>query len=188
MKTKSVGLTIIKLNIDKNLKRIKMGSCFSDSRPAPPLSSVVVPTPPSYPPPLPTNFIVSRTRTRSTAKTGQKNKSETKCRDFFEKIYGRPFPCVRPDFLKNPESNLNLELDMYCESLKIAVEYQGKQHYERVKMYQRHTIDFTKQLRHDAFKKKRCAELGITLFCIPYTLQLTEENIRSFIKNPYDLY
>src|SRR5690606_33925395 len=65
------------------------------------------------------------------------NKNENRCRVIMEKIFGKPFPSVRPKWLKNPATRRNLELDMYCHSIelpgfkkpiRLAVEYDGKQH------------------------------------------------------------
>lgn len=114
------------------------------------------------------------------SKPRRKNISENKCRSIIESIYHVPFPSCRPDFLKNPETKRNLELDMYNEQLKLAFEYQGKQHYQKVTYFQ-DTVDFKKQLQRDSFKKKRCQELGIKLICIPYTMIITRENILSLI-------
>jgi len=49
-------------------------------------------------------------------------KTEEKCRNILRKIYGVDFPSARPDFLKNPVSGKNLELDCYNEKLKLALE------------------------------------------------------------------
>jgi len=56
-------------------------------------------------------------------------KDEKECRVIFEKITGCKFPSKRPNFLKNPKTGFNLELDGYCEELKLAFEYDGEQHF-----------------------------------------------------------
>ena len=50
------------------------------------------------------------------------SRGERKCKRIIQKIFRKPFTKIRPDFLKNPETNRNLELDLYNEELKIAVE------------------------------------------------------------------
>ena len=71
------------------------------------------------------------------------NKSEQKCRELFEQITGKKFPKIRPKWLINDRGN-QMELDGYCEELKIAFEYQGKQHYEIVEFFKQ-TEDELKQ-------------------------------------------
>lgn len=44
--------------------------------------------------------------------------------------FGVKFNPARPDWLKNPHTGRNMELDCYNEKLGIAVEYNGRQHYE----------------------------------------------------------
>lgn len=50
------------------------------------------------------------------------------CREFFEQLFGHQFPKIRPKWLINKRGN-RMELDGYCESLGIAFEHQGEQHY-----------------------------------------------------------
>lgn len=58
--------------------------------------------------------------------TGKRSrKGEKRTREIIERITGRKFPSVRPNFLKNPKTGRNLELDMYNDSLKLAIEYNG---------------------------------------------------------------
>ncbi len=53
-------------------------------------------------------------------------KTENKCRIILEDIFDKPFP-------KNRKAlNCRLELDGYCEELKLAFEYNGIQHYKRI--------------------------------------------------------
>lgn len=99
-----------------------------------------------------------------------KSKGETICRQVLEQIYKVPFPSVRPDILKNPETNRNLELDGYNEDLKIAFEYNGKQHYEYPNAFHRTEQQFINQRRRDIFKLDKCDEHGIYLITIPYTV------------------
>ena len=83
---------------------------------------------------------------------------------------GCKFPSVRPDFLKNPETDCNLELDGYNENLKLSFEYNGIQHYKFHKRFHKNDEEaFKKQRERDEFKYKRCIEMGITLISVPYT-------------------
>jgi len=53
---------------------------------------------------------------------------ENICRQYFEALFGKPFPKTRPAWLVNSKRNRQ-ELDGYCEELKLAFEYNGQQHY-----------------------------------------------------------
>lgn len=97
------------------------------------------------------------------------NKNEKQCRRIVERIYGRAFPSIRPDFLKNPITGKNLELDMYNKDLKLAFEYNGVQHYKYTPFFHKSHKDFEKQKAYDNYKKSICEHLGITLIAIPYT-------------------
>ena len=77
---------------------------------------------------------------------------------------GREFKKVRPDWLKN-FTRKNLELDFYCEDLKLAVEVQGEQHWT--------VTDFTPTTRilhdqkgRDQTKYLLCQSKGIYLIRI----------------------
>lgn len=109
------------------------------------------------------------------------NKNEERCRVIVENLYpGHKFLTVRPDWLKNPTTGRNLELDMYCHELKIALEYQGLQHTEMTKFH-RTRGDLIYQYRKDTYKMQRCKELGITLLQIPHWVKPLE--LEHFIKN-----
>src|SRR5579884_2904756 len=70
------------------------------------------------------------------------SKGEEECRIVLEKIFkGYKFGPIRPDFLKNV-TGYNLELDCYCEELKLAVEFQGKQHYEYVQFFHKNKENY----------------------------------------------
>ena len=97
-----------------------------------------------------------------------RSKGETICRQVMEQIYQRPFPSCRPNFLRNPETGHNLELDGYNKHLNIAFEYNGAQHYKFPNRYHRTHRDFIQQLRRDRYKVETCRALGIYLIIIPY--------------------
>jgi hypothetical protein len=95
---------------------------------------------------------------------------EEMCRDILEEIFERPFPSVRPDWLKY-HTGKNLELDCYNQELKLAIEYNGKQHYTYTDHFHRGNSDnFVSQVERDEFKKKACADRDITLISVPYTV------------------
>ena len=84
-----------------------------------------------------------------------------------EKIFpGYKFWKTRPKFLINPHTKRHLELDLYCEKLKLAVEIQGQQHFERVAHYHETEKDFKDQKQRDLVKSILCKKHGIKLIYI----------------------
>ena len=88
--------------------------------------------------------------------------------EIVEKLYpNNKFQCdFRPSFLKYNKGN-NLELDMYCEELKLAFEYDGRQHRMYVERFHKTEQVFIEQQERDVWKDAKCKELGITLIRIP---------------------
>jgi hypothetical protein len=118
-------------------------------------------------------------------KRRNESKGEAICRAAFEQIYQQPFPSVRPDFLKNPETGANLELDGYNGALRIAFEYNGQQHYVFPNRWHATREAFDNQIRRDMFKQEMCRRAGITLISIPYTVPHAQlyEYISSRVRN-----
>jgi len=104
------------------------------------------------------------------------NKTENKCRGILEKIYKAKFPSCRPDFLKNPDTKHNLELDCYNKDLNIALEYNGEQHYFYVPTFHKTKKAFYSQVFRDDWKRNKCKEMGIHLIEIPYWAQHVLDN------------
>jgi len=108
------------------------------------------------------------------------SKGEDECKKFMEYYFGKPFSNTRPDFLKNPITNSNLELDVYNDELRIAVEYNGSQHYHFNSMMHGNSKDkFQNQQYRDYIKKNLCKEKGIDLIIVPYTVP--KEKIGDFL-------
>ena len=120
-------------------------------------------------------------------KINYKNKGdssgETECRRVLEKIFKKKFDKKRPDFLRNPitGNNFNLELDCYNEELRLAVEYQGCQHYKYIPFFHKNKEAFYNQKYRDLFKRQKCVENKITLIEVPYTVK--NKNIEFFLIN-----
>lgn len=99
------------------------------------------------------------------------SKGETECKRFLEFYFHKPFEKIRPEFLTNPITNSPLELDMYNEELRLAVEYNGAQHYNFNRMMHNNSRDkFQNQQYRDYIKKNICKDLGIDLIIVPYTV------------------
>ena len=96
------------------------------------------------------------------------NKTEEMCRTIIQRLYSKSFPSVRPDFLRNPITKKNLELDCYNKELRIALEYNGQQHYTFTPHFHKNKKNFYSQVHRDDWKRKRCRELGIRLVEVPY--------------------
>lgn len=96
------------------------------------------------------------------------SKGERACRDCLQEFFDLPFANSR--LLKNEASGQNLELDCYSPEVGLAVEYQGRQHYEFVPFFHRTQERFESQRLRDAVKAKLCAQKGIRLIRIPYTI------------------
>jgi len=91
------------------------------------------------------------------------------------------FSKVRPQWLKNPKTGKELELDFYNEELKIAIEYNGIQHYQFVSDFHRNGKNFVNQQERDIHKIHKCKENGIKLITVPYTCN-SKETVRNFIE------
>lgn len=97
------------------------------------------------------------------------------CRALKE-ITGCDVKCnIRPDFLRNPNTGKNLELDCYTPRNKTAVEYDGIQHYEYPNPFHRSKKEFNSQVTRDRIKEKLCEENNINLIRVPYTV---DKNLR----------
>lgn len=110
----------------------------------------------------------------------KESKGEKKCREFLEYLFGKPFVNCRPEFMINPVTNQPLELDCYNEELKLAIEYQGQQHYTFNKMmHQNSKHCFQNQQYRDHIKRDLCKQNGIQLVEVPYNIP--EDKIPDFL-------
>jgi hypothetical protein len=107
---------------------------------------------------------------------------EEKCRQVLSRIYPHyKFETYRPNFLKNPETGRNLELDLYNDRLKLAVEFNGRQHYQHTPFFQTKD-EFKEQKRRDELKKKLCKKNGITLIFVPYDVNIETYLVAKLVK------
>jgi hypothetical protein len=102
----------------------------------------------------------------------KESKGELICRRYLERKFGKSFPKIRPDFLRNPVTggDYNLELDCFNEQLKLAVEYNGVQHYKFSPYFHRNKEAFLNQKYRDEMKRVKCRDAGIMLIEVPYTV------------------
>lgn len=96
------------------------------------------------------------------------------CRYHLNQRFNKPFLKERPDFLKNPVTNTNLELDCFCRELGLALEYNGRQHYEFTPKFHKSKNDFYNQKYRDQIKKQLCYENKIDLIEVPFSVSHEE--------------
>jgi len=99
------------------------------------------------------------------------------CRKYFEEIFEQKFPKIRPKWLKSDK--YPLELDGYCENLKLAFEYQGIQHYESGH-FNDSKDDLNKRNKIDDLKIEICKNNNISLIQISY--QIKPEKMGNLLK------
>lgn len=111
----------------------------------------------------------------------KESKGEAECRRVLQDIFKRPFNNDRPDILNNPVTGggNNLELDCYCPELRLAVEYNGVQHYKYVPYFHKNREAFLNQKYRDELKRRMCRDNGITLIEVPNTVKIPD--IRKFL-------
>jgi hypothetical protein len=94
------------------------------------------------------------------------SKSEIKFKEIVMELWNIPFESgIRPDFLKYKTGN-NLELDMYNDKYKLAIEYNGPQHYKFPNDYHKNKEEYKSQIERDIFKIKKCEENNVYLILI----------------------
>jgi hypothetical protein len=84
-----------------------------------------------------------------------------------EHLFQAKFPKKRPGWLKTDTGTL-LELDGYNEEEKIAIEYNGIQHYEKIDFFHRSDQSLDKRMQYDELKIKICREQDVILIIVPY--------------------
>lgn len=75
-----------------------------------------------------------------------------------------------------------MQLDWYCPDVKVGCEFNGQQHYEQVKYFQKTKKAFMYQQSCDSIKSKLCKDRGITLLSIPYNISVTVQFMREQLK------
>ncbi len=111
------------------------------------------------------------------------SKSEELTRVAFEQIFGGQFIKSRPIWLRNEEGR-QMELDGYNKNLKIAFEYQGRQHSEALSIYLKNNSReeyLKKRIRDDEKKRDLCSRHHVFLFELSW--QMKPESFLVHIKD-----
>ena len=107
-------------------------------------------------------------------------KSEEICRNIFNSAFNVLFKRSKP--IISPITHKKLELDGYNEELKLAFEYNGKQHYID-NIFETNKLD--EIIQKDKIKIDYCKQNNITLIIIPYTIKTSIEELYRFIREEY---
>lgn len=113
-------------------------------------------------------------------------KMERYTKEIAETVIGKPFEKIRPVWLTNKNNN-KLELDMYNDELKLAIEYNGIQHYKYEKFFHKSKEDFETRVADDELKVKLCKKNHVDLIVVPYTEDPFEFLLKEFITRDFQL-
>jgi len=107
-----------------------------------------------------------------------RTKSEQHVIDLFEKHTGEKFPTVYPDWLIY--RGKRLELDGYCEKLRVAVEFSGPLHtkwYPNKEPYAK----YLDRIKRDEAKIKICRDRNVRLFVID--MRIPKHQLSTYIRS-----
>jgi hypothetical protein len=112
--------------------------------------------------------------------TWAKNRKQSSdMRSILERLFDKPFPKVRPNFLRSSVTKRCLELDAYCEELKLAAEMNGIGHSVWPNPFHATRDKFEAQLERDARKAQLCAQHGIKLVVVPH--EVSRDELEAFL-------
>ena len=124
----------------------------------------------------------SRSHSKHKSRTPPKmSKGESICKAYLQRRFNKPFTNQRPKYMFNSVTGKALELDCYNKDLGLAVEYNGKQHYEYTPYFHKSRADFQNQCYRDKMKRDICKKLGIRLIEVPYKVKA--EDIPNFLED-----
>lgn len=86
------------------------------------------------------------------------------------------------EWLRNPKTRKIMYVDFYIKSERIAIEYDGKQHFEYIEFIHRNYKNFYYQVYRDRIKEKLLAQHNVRVIRFRYDEPLTEANILTKIK------
>jgi hypothetical protein len=95
------------------------------------------------------------------------------CREFFEQLFGAPFPKTKPKWLIS-SSGFLLELDGYAEPIGLAFEHHGSYHYQVVPPFTPTVESLKKRQEMDFLKQEICRKHGVKIIEIPEVPTMTK--------------
>lgn len=87
------------------------------------------------------------------------------------------------DWLINPLTNSKMRLDGYFSEYKLAIEYDGIQHFKYIEHIHKNYENYKMAIEHDKIKDQLCKENGITLIRIKYDEKLNRELVKQKLKD-----
>lgn len=112
-----------------------------------------------------------------------KLKSESECIRIAGLLFGCSFIKQRIKCIDPNNNYMFLEFDGYNENKKLAIEYNGIQHYVYPNHWHKTEEDFIYQQKRDDRKRNYCQQQGIFLIEVPYTENKTlEQFLQHYIK------
>lgn len=80
------------------------------------------------------------------------------------------------DYWLEPQS-----IDIFIPSLRVAIEYQGAQHYKQIEHFGG-KLSYEDNQRRDKEKKEKCSQNNVLLLEWPYKIEVSKESIKRFFK------
>ncbi|WP_241170332.1 zinc-ribbon domain-containing protein [Serratia marcescens] len=112
--------------------------------------------------------------------------NENRVRLIFELFYGKSFPSIRPKWNVNFLTGRCLELDGYCETVKVAFEHDGEHHSQIVSYNNKHQPIINELMYRkckDYEKKQNCKRQGVLLVNVPILEQKDRNIFQLFLDN-----
>lgn len=91
---------------------------------------------------------------------------ENKIRHLLEYLFDTEFPSSKPKWNINPKTKRLLQLDGYSQSLNLAFEFQGLQHYQEIPYFNMDTETLKYLQFKDKIKKENCIKNNVKLIII----------------------
>ena len=91
------------------------------------------------------------------------------------------FPQYQIEREASPEWLGSMRFDIYMPEVRVAIEYQGQQHYRPIERFGGEK-GFQKTKKRDALKRKKAAAAGVNVVEFIYDESLTEEKVYKRIR------